>query len=343
MRDCSEFLHLVPEYSPNGVIWCCDGVIEYANPRARQLLQIGDACPLCGRSVMAIAHQEAAGRLADYLHQLSEANAIVPIELALTRSDGVTVIVELSGTAFILEGRRMIQMIFRDITDRKHELAQAMEIQRRMFQVESPLPDKVSVEVVYRPAQTISGDSFHLRKTSHDHLLGLIADGTGKGVAAALNTSALRIAFEHTVEEVREPHAILQHLNEFVADHFQAGDYISACCFSLDLADRKLVMSSGGVHRFHHCGQSGCRQFTVAGSPLGMFATSEFDQVAVDFVPGDRFWFYTDGVDEALHDLEFVAQLASAGSLVEQRMLMRDKLLTCCFDDDCTWLGVEVV
>ncbi len=343
LRRSEERYRLIPEHSPNGVIFHSSGIVRYASPRALRLLRVEDTTSFASLTVINSTHSNSRAPFRDFLRALEKLDTIAPFEVDIARPDESIITIEAAGAAFTLEGQRTMQLVFRDISERRGELSHAIMRQiSRSAKAGRRLPDKLVTEMVYLPAQQMSGDLLFLECLDDQRVVGLIGDGSGKGIAAALNASALRVAFQDNLATCSEPMDMLRHLNALAIDHF-GDDYVAACCFCVNLAKSEMTVSSAGVHNFYHDNQTtGLVQRSIAGSSLGMFADSEFDQTVVSIAPGDRIWFFTDGLDSYLSDRDFAAQMASLPSLKEQRQRLVNTLIGRRLDDDCTWLGIEI-
>lgn len=138
----SRYRHLI-EKSPEAIIVCCDGLLGLLNPAACRLLGAEQAEQLLGRSVYDFVD-------ADSRHHLRSAlEARVPpavpkfVEQIWLRNDGSRFNAELGATHISFNGRQAIQLVVRDITERKR--AEAVQIgQNRilnMMATGAPLPE----------------------------------------------------------------------------------------------------------------------------------------------------------------------------------------------------------
>lgn len=73
-------------------------------------------------------------------------------------------------------------------------------------------------------------------------------------------------------------------------------------------------------------------KITVKGTPLGMFSSSEFEQKSLCFQTGDRFCFYSDGM-ELLFD---------GSELCREYGYLHGRLTGSVLQDDCTWLNLLI-
>ena len=230
-----------------------------------------------------------------------------------------------------------------DITERKKELQRATRIQRQRLSTEFPLKDKGKLEVIYKPANFISGDFFHFFQINDHQVVGLLGDVMGKGIAAALCNSALKVLFYDIVGKVKDPAKILDALNmetpKYLEDH-----YVAACCFSL-IFGKHLSDCCSGISNYSL--KSDGRYLldeVIIGSFLGMFKDSKFESKIINFKKGDVFYFYTDGLENLFGQNWVKNKFASFDTIEEQKKFINNLTLDDqSLDDDLTWLAVEII
>ncbi|WNS44608.1 PAS domain S-box protein [Paenibacillus sp. MMS20-IR301] len=239
---------------------------------------------------------------------------------------------EISGVPVIYEEEKALQLVLRDITDSKREIERAVRLQEHRHAVSFPLEGKAVLEKLYIPARTLSGDFFIFHKINEEQVIGIIGDVTGKGITAALNISALRVLFMDSLMNTQDPLQMLKDLNNKALQHL-GEDYFAACCFRLDFTAGVLKAAGAGINEFLFVpGGSSSERITVKGTPLGMFADSEFEETSIPFASGDRFCFYSDGME-----LRFDSE-----ELAAERGYLLERLAGAALQDDCTWFSLNI-
>lgn len=141
----SRYRHLI-EKSPEAIIVCCDGLLRLLNPAACRLLGVDTPEQLLERSVYDFVD-------IDYRHNLRSAlEAKVPpavpkfVEQIWLRADGTHFNAELGATHITFNGRHAIQLVVRDITERKRTEAVQIGQNRilNMMATGAPLPEILS-------------------------------------------------------------------------------------------------------------------------------------------------------------------------------------------------------
>jgi two-component system, cell cycle sensor histidine kinase and response regulator CckA len=120
LRESDERYRSLVDSSPDAILIHNEETILFANPAAARLLGAPSPDDIVGRPIMGIVPDESwpamAQRLRDMVHERSAA----PIEEQdLVRFDGSLVSVEIAATVFDYGRRPAIQVVLRDVTNRK--------------------------------------------------------------------------------------------------------------------------------------------------------------------------------------------------------------------------------
>ncbi|GGH23138.1 SpoIIE family protein phosphatase [Paenibacillus segetis] len=332
IKESEERYKRLVELCPEPILVHSNGTILFVNNQAEILFGlIKDE--LVGRSVSAFFSEEFIYS-GPYKKTNSKeyAKQIFRFEQQFIRSDQRIFDLEISGIPIIYMEEKAIQLVIRDITESKAELARAMRIQEQRHAISFPLESKADLQKLYVPAATLSGDFFIFHKIDEEQVIGIIGDVTGKGITAALNISAMRVLFMESLHITHEPIHVLQDLNQKAMLHLDE-DYIAVCCFHLDFCAGKLTAAGAGINEFiyiqkDHLGE----KKTIKGAPIGMFDNSEFDEVVIPFSSGDRFCFYSDGMEFLLNENEESNEYEYLHSMIANTPLQ----------DDCTWLSLNI-
>lgn len=329
----SRYRDLV-ELCPEAILVYRKGVILFANMQAEKLLGCAEE-KLIGEHLSAFMHESFLSSN-DYLQYREDLlpDEAFRTELRFVRRDGRLFELEVSGAPIRYEGEEAVQAVLRDITNSKKEMERAVKLQQHRQSVDFPLPEKASLQRLFEPAGTLSGDFFIFHKINEEEIVGILGDVTGKGLAAALSISALRVLFMDCVLEASSPVSILQELNRRVIQHLDE-DYIAACCFRLDFRNKVLQTASAGINEFLQIEKGReAEKRIIKGAPIGMFADSEFEEVSIGFQSGDSFCFYSDGLELLMG----VDRMGSDYEALQARIYQTQEL-----QDDCTWLKLTIL
>lgn len=107
------------EHSPDGIVIHRDGIIKYVNPAGAKIFG-GCEEDVLGRAVMEFFPEEDRDGLKERLKKLYKEEQSMPlIEGRMVRLDGRPIFVEYTAIPFRLDGRTAVQVVIRDVTDKK--------------------------------------------------------------------------------------------------------------------------------------------------------------------------------------------------------------------------------
>ncbi len=332
LRESEERYRDLVELCPEAILVYSSGIILFANKQTEKMF--GKAKnELLGQSIGDFFNEEYIS-IAEYnrIKVRESTKETFRIEQRFIRYDGHIFDLEISGVPIVYEEEKALQLVLRDITESKREIKRAMNLQERRHAVTFPLESKAVLDKLYIPATTLSGDFFIFQKISEDKVIGIIGDVTGKGLFAALNISALRVLISESLLVTHEPVQVLKDLNYKAIQHL-GEEYIAVCCFLLDFHEGKLKAAGAGINEFIYVPKDHDSEWiTIKGAPLGMFDNSEFDEATISFQSGDRFCFYSDGMELLFDRME----------LCGDYKYLLDKCENYSLQDDCTWLSLNI-
>jgi sigma-B regulation protein RsbU (phosphoserine phosphatase) len=180
------------------------------------------------------------------------------------------------------------------------EAEEARVIQEALFPKASPLIPGFAFETAWKPAGVVAGDWYDFIDLGEQRFGIVLADVSGKGMAAALLMSATRAMLRSLVKLHPSPGEALGHLNQALIEDFPAARFVTMIYGVLDGRSRELRLSNAG----HPCplfinGHSSYLN-VEPGLPLGL-RQSSYPEYTVKLEPGSRLLFYTDGITEAVN------------------------------------------
>ncbi len=145
------------ESSPDGILVVRNDRIEFLNPAAVRLFGAAHAGDIVGKSPFEVLHPDSHGVIRGRLERLLKGEIVPPLEERIVRLDGTVTDVEVNST--LVEGGEgpAIQVIVRDIADRKRREAVLRESEERLMLAFAGAREGVwdwnveSGEVVYSP------------------------------------------------------------------------------------------------------------------------------------------------------------------------------------------------
>jgi PAS domain S-box-containing protein len=119
LREAEDRYRQLVEYSPDGILVHVAGRYVFANPAAIRLFGASSPDDVVGRNVLDLVHPDCRERASDRMRLAAAGHATTVTELTLLRTDGSPVDVEVTGAPVEFEGNPAVQIVVRDITDRK--------------------------------------------------------------------------------------------------------------------------------------------------------------------------------------------------------------------------------
>ncbi len=207
------------------------------------------------------------------------------------------------------------------------EAQEARTIQQALFPKASPLLPGFATTGHCVPALAIAGDWYDYIPLEDGRWALVLADVSGKGMAAALLMSATRGILRSLVTAETRPEAVLARLNRVLLEDFPCGRFVTMVYAVVDPAARTLTFANAG-HPWPLRAQGTTTELlgTDSGLPLGV-AVSEYQERVVSLPPGSCVWLYSDGITEATnaHDEEFgtarLQKLARQPEMSVERLL----------------------
>ena len=131
LRESEERYRNLVESSPDTIAIHSEGKIVFINPAGAKLLGATNPEQLIGKEIMDFVHPDYRESVKERLQQMKEEKEDVPlIEEKFVRLDGSVIDVEVAATPFIHQGKHGMQIIVRDITEKKKYETQFLRAQR---------------------------------------------------------------------------------------------------------------------------------------------------------------------------------------------------------------------
>jgi sigma-B regulation protein RsbU (phosphoserine phosphatase) len=179
------------------------------------------------------------------------------------------------------------------------EAQEARLIQQALLPKSSPYFPGFAISGLSISAGAVGGDWYDFIPLDNGRLGLVLADVSGKGMAAALLMSATRGMLRSLAEASCAPSEVLAKLNRLLVEDFPAGRFVTMVYAVLDPAKRTLTFANAGHLRPLLVTGEGSRFLdNEKGIPLGL-GFGDFSEVEVPFLRGSRIVFYSDGITEA--------------------------------------------
>jgi sigma-B regulation protein RsbU (phosphoserine phosphatase) len=230
-------------------------------------------------------------------------------DFSLVQSLGVQAGLAVHNTEQLASQREKTQM------DLDMSLARSVQ----MMLVPSVLPhvDGLDVDARYIPAQRVGGDLVDIVPLPANRLAVVVADVSGKGVAASILMAICRTHLRHALEHAESPAVVCRTVNRVMSGEIREGMFVTAAVAIIDPAAGTVTFARAGheaplVGRYDAArGGYAVEPVKCDGMALGLVSPEFFDTAIADCtVPlevGGMVVLYTDGLTEApnAEDKEF--------------------------------------
>lgn len=197
---------------------------------------------------------------------------------------------------------------------REQEIETASKIQQTLLMGVPPKNFK-GMEIANRtiPSEKVDGDFYDFITIDSQCLDVVVGDVMGKGIASALMGAALKSYFLRVIHELGfscvhkglppEPDAIVGRVQSAMIHQMEEQEtFVTLCYARFDLSRKQMRFVDCGHMRtiqYHQKSQT-CSLLQGMNMPIGFPETEPFTQVVVPFCKGDFFFFYSDGLSEAM-------------------------------------------
>lgn len=146
----------------------------------------------------------------------------------------------------------------------------------------------------------VGGDLFDVHRIDEHRSALLVADVSGKGLQAAVETAQVKYSIRTFAEEYDDPGTILGRFNlSFLKASADPGAFISIFVGLLDEREMTLRYASAGHGPAYLRRGPQIEQLPVTGPLVGLMSTDEFQTRELPLEPGDLLVLATDGLTEA--------------------------------------------
>ena len=189
----------------------------------------------------------------------------------------------------------------------EREMEIARDVQRELLPREAPSVRGMQLAGICRPAKAVGGDYFDYLQLGDGELGLVVADVSGKGVAAALHMACLQASMRslfHLSENTGELNALL---NKQLYRSSSGSRYATLFTGRFDAATRTLAYSNAGHHPPLLLSGGELSRLSEGGLPIGMFEGSSYRSQRQQLRAGDLLALFTDGITETPngHEEEF--------------------------------------
>ncbi|HSQ34381.1 MAG TPA: GAF domain-containing SpoIIE family protein phosphatase [Candidatus Binatia bacterium] len=207
-----------------------------------------------------------------------------------------------NSAAMALENARMLETRLEKERLLK-ELEVARVIQRRMLPESPPKTCCADIAVYFAPAYEVGGDYFDFFPLDDRRLGFVIADVSGKGLAAAFIMAELKGVFESLSGVISDPGRLLAKANGVLRKSLEKNRFVSASYGLLDPQAMTLRVARAGHMPFFVSSKGRIETYRPPGLVLGAadepLFSDKLEEITIGLNAGDTIVFITDGISEA--------------------------------------------
>ncbi|MBE7440103.1 MAG: serine/threonine-protein phosphatase [Spirochaetales bacterium] len=218
--------------------------------------------------------------------------------------------------------RRFVEQylnLYQKQKEEETDLQLARQVHKNLFPPLAGL-EKIALHTYIQPQRTLGGDFFDLIRLREGNLGFFITDISGHGLSAAMMSAAIKVIISQMPYRNRlHPEQFLSHIDEIVTKEFES-HHASAAYLFMDFLTRELRLANAGHPPILHASKgSDFTTVQTAGSLMGYGIRKPIaDTVELPYRPGDRFFFYTDGLLEYQTLNQGVASMEDLQGLVNR-------------------------
>ncbi|NWG00112.1 MAG: PAS domain S-box protein [Thermoanaerobaculaceae bacterium] len=132
VRQSEERYRRLVELSPDGIAVHCDGKVMFVNRKGLELLGYTSPEEVLGRPALDFVHPDSRPVVVARIRQLlAGGGPVPPVEETFLKADGSCLEVEVTATALTYQGKPAVQLVYRDISQRKAMEARLLQAQKQ--------------------------------------------------------------------------------------------------------------------------------------------------------------------------------------------------------------------
>lgn len=180
----------------------------------------------------------------------------------------------------------------------RRDLAIARELQLRLYPPPPVTNPALQLAARSVPARETSGDFYDFIDLGDEQIGIVVADVTGKSIAAALMMALARVTIRSEARRHRSPAEVLRSANETICRDHTARQLITAFYGVLDLRSLSMRFASAG-HPYPLLRRGDdLIEIELSSLPLGGSPATHYMEQNLTLLPGDQFFIISDGLIE---------------------------------------------
>ena len=203
--------------------------------------------------------------------------------------------------AVAIENAQLHEVALREATI-KQDLALASKIQRGFLPDEAPDVEGYEFFQYYYPARTVGGDFFDYIPMPDGRIAIVLADVSGKGIAASLIVAKLASEFRICLFSEPTPEAAIARMNNIFCDPRWEDRFVTAALMILQPRSHEVcIVNAGHMAPLLRHADGTIEEIgqDVSGLPIGVAEDMDYEPLTISLAIGDSLTAYTDGIPDA--------------------------------------------
>ncbi|HYS52416.1 MAG TPA: PP2C family protein-serine/threonine phosphatase [Thermoanaerobaculia bacterium] len=235
---------------------------------------------------------------------------------------------------------------------KEHEFAEkeleiARAVQRRLLPPPEIDANGFHVSARTEAAHIIGGDFYDVMRLDDGSLAVLVADVSGKGMAASLIMASCKAAVSLLATSSRDAIAVMRALNAKLCDELEKREFVAMVYAHCDSRGRVEIVNAGMPDPLL-INNGACQPIVCGGDrlPLGIRRDRGYEKMSVDLRNGARLLLFSDGLPEALVGeepigYERVEQFAAGAKSIDELLSSVRAVPGVRIEDDATALFIS--
>jgi serine phosphatase RsbU (regulator of sigma subunit) len=183
----------------------------------------------------------------------------------------------------------------------RRDLTIARDLQQRLYPAPPVNSGALSIASICEPARETSGDFYDFIPLDPGVWAIVVADVTGKSLAAAMVMTMTRSIFRSNSQHAINAAEVIAHTNEILCADSAVKQLTTAFYGILDSQRMTLRFANAG-HPYPMLKRKGqVEDLELVGFPLGSWITASYSERMVQLQPGDQVILVSDGIVEAMN------------------------------------------
>jgi hypothetical protein len=190
---------------------------------------------------------------------------------------------------------------------REHEYAEkelelARAVQRRLLPPPEIDANGFHISARTEAAHIIGGDFYDVMRLDDGSLAVIVADVSGKGMAASLIMASCKTAVSLLASSSRDPVDVMRALNARLCDELEKREFVAMVYAHCDATQKRIEIVNAGMPDPLLISDGACRAIVCGGDrlPLGIRLDRGYEKKSVDLCNGERLLLFSDGLPEAV-------------------------------------------